>query len=60
MICFRCVDKDFEIQGDLIGLHALLNIKADRIVKVILDVIDRTGLKIKNARGQSYDGAATM
>ena len=34
--------------------------KADAIVKVILDTIQRMGLKIENARGQCYDGASTM
>ena len=30
------------------------------MVKVILDTIQRMGLKIENARGQCYDGALTM
>ena len=34
--------------------------KADTMVKVILDTIQRMGLKIENARGQCYDGALTM
>ena len=34
--------------------------KADAIVKVILDTIQRMGLKIENASGQCYDGASTM
>ena len=34
--------------------------KADTIVKVILDTIQRMALKIENARGQCYEGASTM
>ena len=60
VICFRWVDDDFEIHEDFVGLHPLPNTKTDSIVKVILDVIHRIDLKIKNARGQCYDGAATM
>ena len=40
--------------------YALPNAKANSIVKVILDVIHQMSLKIENARGQCYDGAATM
>ena len=34
--------------------------KADTIVKVILDTIQRMGLKMENASRQCYDGASTM
>ena len=60
VICFRWVDDGFEIHEDFVGHYPLPNTKADNIVKVILDVIHRMGLKIENARGQCYDGAATM
>lgn len=38
VICLCLVDDGFKIHDDFIGLHPLPNIKADTIVKVILDV----------------------
>ena len=60
VICFRWVGGDFEIHEDFIGLHPLPNTKADSSDKATLDGIHGIGLKIENARGQFYDGAATM
>ena len=60
VISFRWVDDDFEIHEDFIELHQLPNTKADSIDKATLDGIHGMGLKIENARGQCYDGAATM
>ena len=52
--------KIFEVHEDFVSLYPLCDTKADTIVKVILDTIQGMGLKIKNARGQCYDGASTM
>ena len=60
VICFRWVDENLEVHEDFVGLHPLNDTKADTVVKVILDTIQRMGLKIENARGQCYDGASTM
>ena len=60
VICFRWVDENLEVHEDFVDLHPLNDTKADTIVKVILDTIQRMGLKIENARGQCYDGASTM
>ena len=59
VICFSWVD-DYMSWDDDTGLHPLCDTKADTIVKVILDTTQRIGLKIKNARGQCYDGTSTM
>ena len=47
VICFRWVDENLEVHEDFVGLHPLCDTKADTIVKVILDNIQRMGLKIK-------------
>ena len=60
VISFRWVDEILEVHEDFVGLHPLNDTKADTIVKVILDTIQRMGLKIENSRGQCYDGTSTM
>ena len=60
VICFLWVDENFGAYENFLGLHQLSDTKTDTIVKVILNNIQRMGLKIKNARGQCYDGASTM
>ena len=60
VIWFCWVDECSEIHEDFIGLHRFPNTKANSIVKVILDVIYRMGLKTGNARGQCHDGVAAM
>lgn len=47
LICFGWVDEDFKIHEDFIGFYPLPNTRADSIVKVILYVIHRMGLKFK-------------
>ena len=60
VICFRWVDENLEVHEDFVGLHPLSDTKAGTIVKVILDTIQRMGLKMENASRQCYDGASTM
>ena len=60
VICFRWVDENLEVHEDFVGLHPLNDTKAETIVKVILDTIQRMSLKIENARGQYYDGASAV
>ena len=60
VICFRRFDENREVHEEFVGLHPLNDTKVDTIVKVILDTIQRMGLKIENARGQCYVGASTM
>ena len=60
VICLRWVNENLEVHNDFVGLHPLSDTKADIIVKVILDNIQRMGLNIENARRQCYDGASTM
>ena len=60
VICLRWVDENLQVHEDFLGLHPLIDTKADSIVKVIFDTIQRMGLKTENARGQCFDGVSTM
>ena len=60
VIWFRWVDENLEVHEDFVGLHPLSDTKADTIVNIILDTIQRMGLKMENASRQCYDGASTM
>ena len=44
VICLRWVDETLEVHEDFVGLHPLRDTKADTIVKVILDTIQRMAL----------------
>ena len=60
LICFICVDKDFNTHENFIGIYDVNNIKADSLVTVIKDVLIRLNIPLSNARGQCYDGAKNM
>ena len=60
VICILWVDENFVVHEDFLGIHSLERTTADNIVFIIKDVLLRMNLKIQNARGQCYDGAATM
>ena len=60
VICIRWVDENFVVHEDFLGIHPLERTTADDTVFIIKDVLLRMNLKIQNARGQCYDGAATM
>jgi len=60
VFCVRWVDDDLEVYEDFIGMHPLPNTTADEIVRVIKDILLRMNLRVENARGQCYDGAAAM
>ena len=58
--CIHWVDENFVVHEDFFGIHPLERTTADDIVFIIKDVLLRMNPKIQNARGQCYDGAATM
>ena len=58
--CIRWADDNSVAHEDFIGLHPIPDTSADEIVAVIKDILIRMNLKIENARGQCYDGAASM
>jgi len=60
VFCLRYVDAQLQPVEKLIGLYKLENTKAATLVTIIKDVLRRCNLKVKDARGQCYDGAATM
>ena len=61
VICFCCVDDDFEIHKDLTGLYPITKYKSWHYCYNNFG-FHWMGLKIGNTRGQCqcYDGAATM
>ncbi|CAF2675289.1 unnamed protein product [Rotaria sp. Silwood2] len=61
-LCFtmRSVDDDFIIYEDVLGMYMIVSQSAADITEVILDIICRCNLDIKDCRGQGYDGAPSM
>ena len=60
VICFQWVSNDFKVHEEFAGLHVVDSIDAITIVQAIHSVLMRMYLPISKARGQCYDGAATM
>ena len=60
VICLRWVGCDFEVHEDFVGLYEVASTGAEIIFGVIVDVLQRLNLPLSRARGQCYDGAATM
>ena len=68
VICIRWVSKNFEVHEEFMGLYNYIYIfiffvkliKADSLIAVIKDVLQRLNLSLAKLRGQCYDGAATM
>ena len=60
VICIRWVDDQLGVHEEFIGLHSIMGTDADQIVAVIKDVLLRLDLNVVDARGQCYDGAASM
>ena len=60
VVCIRWVDNTLQAHEEFIGLHPLPNTTSEQIVFVIKDILLRMNLNLQNARGQCYDGAASM
>lgn len=60
VVCLRHVGDDLVPIEDFIGFFAMNSLTSNSIVNMILDVLTRSDLKVENARGQCYDGAASM
>ena len=60
VLCIRWVDDDLVVHEDFIGMHPLKDTSADHIVFIIKDILQRMNLRLEDARGQCYDGAAAM
>ena len=59
-ISLRYVEKNFEIQEDVLGFYETGKTDAASLVAIVEDVLLRLNLDIGNCRGQCYDGAANM
>ena len=60
VVCIRWVDDKFVIHEDFIGMMPLGRTTSAQIVETLRDALQQMNLNIQNARGQCYDGAATM
>ena len=60
VICIRWVDESFVVHEGFIGMHPLERTTADQVVAVLKNTLLRMNVNIQRARGQCYDGAATM
>jgi hypothetical protein len=59
-ICLRWIDDEFCVHEDYVGMHEVEKADAASLTAILLDVIVRLGLDVKNLRGQGYDGASVM
>ena len=57
---FALCPETFEVCEDCIGLYATERTNANRLTKLIKDVLLRSSLLLSRCRGQCYDGAANM
>ena len=60
VFCIRWVDDELVVHEDFIGMHPMQGTGADQIVFIIKDILLRMNLRLEDARGQCYDGAAAM
>ena len=60
VICIRWVDDCFVIHKDFNGMYPLERTTADQVVAILKNALLRMNLNTQRARGQCYDGAATM
>ena len=58
--CIRWVDDELVVHEAFIGMHPMQGTGADQIVFIIKDILLRMNLRLEDARGQCYDGAAAM
>ncbi len=59
-LSIRCVDNEYEVYEDSVGLFQMPATDAATIATVIKDILVRTSLPLSLCRGQAYDGAAVM
>ena len=59
-ITLRWVDANLQSHEDFVGLHEVSDASAKGTTDVILDVLLRFGLDVRNLRGQGYDGCSVM
>ena len=60
VLVFRYVDEDLVAHEEFVGLYLTDSITSAALVAIIKDTLLRLNLKMKNCRGQCYDGASSM
>ncbi len=59
-LIIRCVDQNFDVFEEFMGLYSLHSITAASIVSTILDALLQFEIPLSRIRGQCYDGCSTM
>ena len=60
VVCLRWWSAKFEAHEEFIGLCQVESIEAERLYRVISDVLLRLNLSVSKVRGHCYDGASAM
>ena len=60
VICIRWVDYCFVIHNEFKGMYPLERTTAVQVVAILKNALLRMNLNTQRARGQCYDGAATV
>jgi hypothetical protein len=60
VLCVRTVDDNLQAHENVLGLHTLPHCDAETITGIIVDILIRFGLDIRNCRAVCFDGAATF
>ena len=58
VFCLRWVDDNLIVHEDFVDMHPMKG--TDQIVSLIKDILLRMNLRLQDAHGQCYDGAAAM
>jgi len=59
-LIIRCLDPNFDVFEEFMGLYSLHSTTAASIVSSILDALLRLEIPLSQIRGQCYDGCRTM
>ena len=59
-VCFRKVTEQFDVEELFFGFYKTESTTSSTLYSCLLDCLRRFDLKIKDCRGQCYDGAANM
>ena len=59
-VCFRWIDKNMEAHEHFVGLDPLSRTTTDSFVQVLMDVLLKMNLDVKDSHGQCYNGTVTM
>ena len=59
-ICLRFVDKNKEIREEFVKFSLMATTSGKAVANEIISTLEEFDIDVSNARGQGYDGAASM